>query len=231
MRSRGFRFGLIGAVIGLIMVGPAAATVHVAAGERALRMAYESQEGDEGGFGGTFVEQCRAEGDVVVRCVITEGHGSTSLDTGNSRSSYVPKDFGLAHFLPDGRIVTTRQPFSEPVVALGSGISVPSRMRRTKLGRLAIKVSPDVDARVALSGRFGVKKIESGRVRERTVQVPGGETTVIALDLTTRQRKRISEALRRKSGSIKGQIDVTVSGDVGPADARDVLRKYVRVVR
>jgi len=37
--------------------------------------------------------------------------------------------------------------------------------------------------------------------RERTVRVPGGETTIIALDLTNTQRKHIREALRRRNGS------------------------------
>jgi len=215
--------------VALLLPAVAVAALDLSTGERAVRDAYQSTEGDEGGFGGSLVEQCRAEGETTVRCVVVAASGISSLDSDDSREERKPVDFGVARQAPTGQVTTSREPFTEPVTSLDADIRVRERLRRTPLGRVAIRVSPDVPAKVTVSGRFGKTEIKSGRVRERTVEVKATGTD-IALDLTDRQRRRISDALKR-DGSLRAVITVRVVGDVGPADATEIETADVRIVR
>ena len=199
-------------------------------GKQALRAAYEQTEGDEGGFGGTLVEQCRLDGDDAVRCVVVDANGNSDLDTQDYSETRAPRDFGIARFSPDGTPTTSREPFAQAPVPLDADIRVARRLRRTKLGRIAIRVAPDVPSTVTVRGWFGDGKINRRPTRSRTVSVSGGQSVLVALDLTKAQRRRIREALARK-GSIRAVIFVRVIGDVGPADATEIRYADVRVVR
>lgn len=200
-------------------------------GEKALKTAYQQTDGDEGGFGGTLVEQCRTEGDSAVRCVIVDAMGDGDLDSEDYGETRAPLDFGVATFGPDGAITTSRQPFSEKPVALDADVRVAERLRKTKLGRIAVRLSPDVTSRVTVTGWFGNAEIKRRPARSRTVTIePAGKSLLVALDLNTVQKRRINAALR-ESGSIRAVITVKVVGDVGPADATDLTIADVRVVR
>jgi len=214
----------------LLLPGAALAAADLQRGTQALRAAYESTEADEGGYGGTLVEQCRAESESVVRCVIVQGEGNRDIDSHESSETRAPVDFGVARFGPDDRITTAREPFLEAPRTLDADIRVAPRLRRTRSGQILVRVAPDVPATVTVGGWFGAREIRRQPPRTRTVHVPGGKTTKVALALTRAQRARIRSALRR-TGSIRAVISVSVVGDVGPADATQSRTADVRIVR
>lgn len=219
---------LAAAVLSLPAVALAAADLE--AGEKALKAAYQQTDGDEGGFGGTLVEQCRLDGENAVRCVLVDANGNGDLDSEDYSEQRTPLDFGVARFGPDGAITTSRDAFVEKPRRLDADIRVAERLRKTKLGRLAVRLAPDVETRVTVTGWFGNAEIGRRPKRSRTVTVAGGESALVALDLSKAQKRRISAALRT-TGSIRAVITVKVVGDVGPADATDLRVADVRVVR
>lgn len=206
------------------------AAADLKAGESAVKAAYQQTDGDEGGFGGSIVDQCRVDGADKVRCVVSDAIGNGDLDSEDYSETHAPIDFGVATFAPDGKVTTSREAFAEKPVALDPDIRVPERLRRTKLGRVAIGVAPDVRSKVTVTGWLGSAEIKRRPARSRTVTIEPGGPVLVALDLTKTQRRRIRDTLRSK-GSIRAVITVKVVGDVGPADASEFRVADIRIVR
>jgi hypothetical protein len=201
-------------------------------GVRALKTAFEHTEGDEGGFDGTLVEQCAAQGETEVRCVVVEASG-TAIDfpSGNFVTSRRPFHAAVATVAADGTITTRREELAEPARRLDADIRVADRLRPTRDGRIVVRVSPDVAAQVTVSGLFGRREIAARPATPvRRVTVPGARTTTVALRLTQAQRARIRTALRGP-GYLRARLTVRVQGDVGPALATEERIAAVRVVR